>query len=386
MHKHLIAAAILKTMPRKYAKIGIVFKQRRSYEKIALSTLVSCWDLLRLILLFFSPQWTHFDKLIVAPQGVVKVKDNFAYVEKYEDLLAWPSTLVVIRSTRGVPTKRAKNLYDLTFVYVFVIFISFIITHLHCKKHLMSACQISCLTHIFKMLLIRKSNVFISDWNNPFSISCILAAKKRSIQSFELQHGVIHKNHPAYNFSSKKVQQISCDYLYYWMMPQNKSFISKLYPHEKQIYFKPTQHGTFLRKSSKSIDILFSLQDSNSSNFIEAFLPLIENMVKANIVIKPRRELSKKLRSRIYSQAPHVKVTSNNDFSALLKASYVHVSHSSTTLLDGALEKNLLNICFDFDGTALQRNPVIKDLLTNNQVVLITTKEDWLSLWSNLQT
>ena len=140
----------------------------------------------------------------------------------------------------------------------------------------MSACQISCLTHIFKMLLIRKSNVFISDWNNPFSISCILAAKKRSIQSFELQHGVIHKNHPAYNFSSKKVQQISCDYLYYWMMPQNKSFISKLYPHEKQIYFKPTQHGTFLRKSSKSIDILFSLHDSNSSNFIEPFLPLIE--------------------------------------------------------------------------------------------------------------
>ena len=168
-------------------------------------------------------------------------------------------------------------------------------------------------------------------------------------------------------------------------MPQNKNFISKLYPYEKQIYFSSSQNEPYTYKKVKPIDVLFSLQDSNSLDFIEAFLPLIKTMEYANIIIKPRRELSKKLRDRIYSQAPHVKITSSNDFDTLLKASHIHVSHSSTTLLEAALEKNVVNICFDFDGTALKRNPVIKDLLINNRVKLINNNKDWQTLLSKLQ-
>ena len=135
MHKHVIAAAVLKQMPRKYKQLGITFRQRRSYKKIALATLISCWDLLRFILLIFSFRWTNFDKLTIAPQGVVQVKDDYAYVKKYENLLNWSSTLVVIRSTRGVEAKRARNLYDFTCVYVLTYLISFITSHLSCKKH-----------------------------------------------------------------------------------------------------------------------------------------------------------------------------------------------------------------------------------------------------------
>lgn len=382
MRSYIIATAILNTMPRKYARLGIFFKQRRSYGRILFATLLSCLDIVRLSAIMLSSKWSKFDKVVIAPMGVVQVNDKLASVKKYDDLLEWQSTVIIVRSTRGVSAQRATNLFDLTSIYVLVAASALVISYLMFKKRTMKVALICCMTSIFSKLIKGKRSVYISDWTNPFSISCILASKKHNIQSTELQHGVIHVNHPAYNFSSSRVQKIGCDYLNYWLLPRDSAFLSNLYPREKRVLYDCLESKPFSFKEDKTIDILFSLQDSNSSDFINAILPIIETAGTARIVIKPRRSLSKELQEKIYCQSPTVEIISNGNFDSLLSKSHIHVSHSSTTLLDGAFHKNLTNICYDFDGTALHRNPVIEDLIENNQVQLIKNHLDLLTLWS----
>ena len=209
MHSYIIATAILNTMPRKYARLGIFFKQRRSYGRILFATLLSCMDIVRLSAIMLSSKWSKFDKVVIAPMGVVQVNDKLASVKKYDDLLEWQSTVIIVRSTRGVSAQRATNLFDLTSVYVLVAASVLVISYLMFKKRTMKVALICWMTSIFSKLIKGKRSIYISDWNNPFSISCILACKKHNIQSTELQHGVIHVNHPAYNFSSSRVQKLA---------------------------------------------------------------------------------------------------------------------------------------------------------------------------------
>lgn len=358
-------------MKNKYADLGIDPSQRRNYKLIMVSFFFSVIDCFKLIFLYISGKSKEFDNIVVAPEVSVKVKGSYAYIPKFESVFESNKAIVISRSVRGGRVLKADNYFDLTAYYVLGILLSSLLgLFFRSKNNIKISRVIKWMKWLSEVLLANKEALYVSDWNNPFSGGFILASKSLGIKSFELQHGVVHSKHPAYSSENPSIGKLSCDYLYYWYLPKNREFLSLTYPESAQIDINYN-----INKGEEGVNrdvLLITLQDSNCSEFVKAIAPLLNSSLTDNYrcIIKPRRQLGKAVQS--FLEGFDKVNISYDDFYSLLREAKIHISHSSTTLIESCFLRGS-NISFDYDDNAGHRNDVIFDLVEQGLCKKITT-------------
>lgn len=341
-----------------YSALGIDISNRQRPVKFW-DYLISLIDLLKFT--FMRPRHKH---LLVAslmhlkPHSACKA---IASINYFDDYLG-ADTIVIYRNTAKGTYNRYKNAYDLTLVYALAKFLS-----LPFKHHKRVLVELTLLSFFWKLLNVEPDIIFIADWNNSFSSSFILSGKKRCIPVIEMQHGVIHHRHPAYNSLDDLSTMIKCDELLYWHLPDDANFLDNLYPPNNRTKINlPLLHAKKRHAIGQGF-IVVALQDSNQHNFFPFIEELINNskMDGLKFGLKPRR--NSELSTKVASLYPGRVFIMNGPFCEVLKRADVVISHSSTALIDAYLA-DVKAICFDFDGTASERNYPVISLVKSGKI------------------
>ena len=348
------------------SKIGIKSKQRRNTGKIIFSILWSIIDSSSFLIAHLFGLLRDYDSILIAPEASLKVdQQGRCYVTKFKYLNDERKILVLYRSMRTGIVLRGNNCYNISFIYSVLLFFGSTVSFL--RKTNGKDYIIALVAKFFIIVLNGKKNLFVSDWVNYWSLGAISAAKVGSILSSELQHGNIHSNHPAYSFSHTSIRHFACDYLLYWYLPMDTFFLDCLYSKRRRI--KVTPKPMVSDDSSKNNSILITLQDSNAEAFLRSLSRCIgEVPSNYQVIIKPRRNPSGVIRT-ICKNFGYV-ISSESSFCELVSKCCIHISHSSTTLIE-APNYTTRNLSFDFDGQATIRNPSLIEMQKHSQVNIL---------------
>ena len=356
-----------------YAKLGIsVSGRRRSFS--ILMFLTSVKDVIR----FLSRRYgTVQDSpnpidVCVCPDVLIRENEQNSFVS----ILGWEkelgrNTIFLTRSGRDDKwCVKAPNVYDLTVLYGFAMIVG-LASNLDGSRNY--ALEVRLLSWILKLRLRGCRSLFVSDWNNSFAVSAIIAAKAAAVKTVELQHGVIHDRHPAYSFKKTIPKYMRCDRLLYWYLPRDRGFLDNIYSegeisagkYTKSINWNPSFDG--YRK------IVISLQRSNDFDLLRALSPVFANAREMgfDICVKPRGNSDNI--GRFIKKFDGVRVTTADFYNEIASAS-LHISHSSTTVIESAIS-NIPTIIFDFDNKAFLRNSALIPLTDMDHVFYITRIE-----------
>lgn len=349
-----------------YSKLGIKIEDRQ--RRLTLNDLIySFYDVLRFLFL----KRSQF-KLIVASHLHLKahsINPQFPSLNYFDDLIC-EDTIVIYRNTAKGTYKRYTNAYDFTLVYAISKVISSPSRHKTKVK-----IEISVLRCFWYLLNLRPKEVFIADWNNSFAASFIIRGKMIGVPVIELQHGVIHDNHPAY-VSKLDLSQINgCDRLFYWYLPEDASFLDNLYPPENRELVDINISKKIISNDDTGKLLGIVLQDSNQKEFCKFIEELItkSNNLPYKFGLRPRRV--DEIANYLVKSYPEKNIKLTGDFASVLKEVDVVISHSSTALIDAYLAGTKA-ICFDFDGLAAKRNSAIIPLLSTGKIKHALTPED----------
>ena len=180
--------------------------------------------------------------------------------------------------------------------------------------------------------------VFGSAWFNPFIVKF---AKDMGIKTAEIQHGIIHKIHPGYNYgkailNSKEYKKLIPDYMItygkYWNnnfnRPTNKASIGK--PH---LVAKLNEAKRQTNKGQEDYILIVS-QPIVTHKMIDVAKFLARN-TEYRIIFRPHpKELSYRYLYSDLKQFTKVFIDEDSDIYDLIIKSKIIIGHSSTTLFE----------------------------------------------------
>lgn len=238
--------------------------------------------------------------------------------------------------------------------------------------------------------------IFISEYYNLFYMSVCYEAKRLAIPVIEFQHGIINKEHPAYNFYGPRIVS---NYLPTYFACFGQKFVDSLgknsfVPADK-ILLTGNSYLTFIKNKNKLVPadfdnssinikwnkkILVTLQWTDQEqviDFICRVAPLCENGL---FILLPR----------VWHKAIHghtnlpenVRYERVKDFYSLITEVDIHVTTYSTTALE-VPTFNIPNILLNFDNMAKK---YFSDFISeSNWDQYITTQEEFLLAYGKLR-
>lgn len=202
--------------------------------------------------------------------------------------------------------------------------------------------------------------IFLSESYSNLHMALIWAAKKRRIPTLELQHGIINRAHPAYNFfgSTPYDEALYPDFLLAWGPYVKRELeqhpwipLSRIHPigHSYIEYIQKNAHPT-TKPEGQNRTALVTLQWVDQDRVYDFIWNLAKRRPDWTFHLLPRRREDE---ARYLSKLnlPNLKSLGGGDFYKLIQTCDLHVTSYSTTALEAPifLKPNLL---LDFDGMA----------------------------------
>lgn len=353
------AAVFLKLSRVKYRRLGISVNQRVAYLQFFTSWL---FEILVLPILLFRFIFSPSRNAYLSSSGSIKFFEGRFYIQG-QGFIEHDDLIILKNNGRGeVPLSFyfKHNVLPISpFIYLFQFAFNLFCFSRH-RKTLSDAFTMRITFHLSKLFLLHSDIVYVISWNNPAFIGIILYCRSNNIIVNEVQHGIIHSNHPAYNSPCAIVKEISPQNLFYWFLGSDTHFLSRIYDYNSRFEVLSVSSKFLNRSSVNSAYLLVTLQDSNWRPFLEALQPFLQFINgKCDIIICPRSQTD----TELFPLLNGIKYSINKEFYGSIGMYGVHISHSSTTLIESAL-CGMKTICFDFDGTSVERNPLILDFCT----------------------
>lgn len=240
-----------------------------------------------------------------------------------------------------------------------------------------------CYKNLFKVLYIiyKPKAIFINCFYSLIHQAAIYSAKKIGIKTIELQHGIINKQHPAYNIFTKLDQSFFPDYLFAfgdyvktqqnYINPENVIPIGSMYIDYIKNEYKPSEETIKLfkafRKKYKKI-VAISSQRILEDKLIN-FLKKAALLNKDILYIFVPRDVSKDYSYVNFSE--NIVILRHLDVYQIIKEADFHSTMWSTCALEAPV-LGVPNILINIGGFAKK---YYSDLLINQNVTRFVDTE-----------